>query len=47
MKKKTIGKQKSGKKKMNSFEKQAAYKARISLAPLMPNEDMSMRQSQT
>jgi hypothetical protein len=40
-------KRKSGKKKNNIFEKQAEYKAKIANAPLMPNSDMSMRQTQT
>lgn len=35
------------KKASNTFQRQAAHKAKIALAPQLPNEDMSMRQTQT
>lgn len=34
-------------KQMNTFERQAAHKAKISLAPQLPNQDISMRSTQT
>jgi len=34
-------------KAQNTFERQAEYKAKISLAPQLPNEDRSMRPTQT